>query len=232
MSNSSARPESLGEYLAHLPLSDEQRAELASCTSFSELHQRLAANPAANATEAGSALDSDEEAKEFIPFHDAVALVAVIIFSSLVLPEMVLFFQLGDGDILFVNGDGPELITIPDDELWGNLTRSLCQQDASAWAQVRCVAVDEDVDPRMVVLSTDGVRDCLGESYETVGKRLQTLIDDKGWETMVDDMPEWLADLSERGNGDDATLALVAFEADDDYDDYDYDDDVEDSWEE
>ena len=56
------------------------------------------------------------------------------------------------------------------------------------------------------------------------------LIDDKGWETMVDDMPEWLADLSERGNGDDATLALVAFEADDDYDDYD--DDVVDSWEE
>ncbi len=52
MSNSSARPESLGEYLAHLPLSDEQRAELASCTSFGELHQRLAANPAANATEA------------------------------------------------------------------------------------------------------------------------------------------------------------------------------------
>ncbi|HWD33345.1 MAG TPA: glucan biosynthesis glucosyltransferase H, partial [Pseudomonas sp.] len=45
MSNSQARPESLGEYLAHLPLSDEQRAELASCTSFSELHQRLSAQP-------------------------------------------------------------------------------------------------------------------------------------------------------------------------------------------
>ncbi|MDI6934567.1 glucans biosynthesis glucosyltransferase MdoH [Serratia sp. Se-PFBMAAmG] len=52
MSNSSARPESLGEYLAHLPLSDEQRAELASCTSFGELHQRLAANPAAAPAEA------------------------------------------------------------------------------------------------------------------------------------------------------------------------------------
>ncbi len=52
MSNSSARPESLGEYLAHLPLSDEQRAELASCTSFGELHQRLAAHPAAAPAEA------------------------------------------------------------------------------------------------------------------------------------------------------------------------------------
>lgn len=46
MSNSSARPESLGEYLAHLPLSDEQRAELADCNSFSGLHQRLSAKPA------------------------------------------------------------------------------------------------------------------------------------------------------------------------------------------
>ncbi|MDR0279208.1 MAG: glucans biosynthesis glucosyltransferase MdoH [Paucimonas sp.] len=51
MSNSSARPEPLVEYLAHLPLSDEQRAELASCNSFSELHQRLSAQPAAADTE-------------------------------------------------------------------------------------------------------------------------------------------------------------------------------------
>ncbi len=55
MSNSSARPESLSEYLAHLPLSDEQRAELARCTSFSELHQHLAAQPAAGTAEAAQA---------------------------------------------------------------------------------------------------------------------------------------------------------------------------------
>ncbi|WP_460417266.1 glucans biosynthesis glucosyltransferase MdoH [Pseudomonas sp. microsymbiont 2] len=55
MSNSSARPESLGEYLAHLPLNDEQRAELARCASFSELHQRLAAQPAAGTAEAAQA---------------------------------------------------------------------------------------------------------------------------------------------------------------------------------
>ncbi|HAL68054.1 MAG TPA: glucan biosynthesis glucosyltransferase H, partial [Pseudomonas sp.] len=52
MSNPSLRPVSLGEYLAHLPLSDEQRAELATCTSFSELHQRLAATSPASPAEA------------------------------------------------------------------------------------------------------------------------------------------------------------------------------------
>ena len=52
MSNSSPKPVSLGEYLAHLPMSDEQRAELANCASFSELHQRLAANSHASPAEA------------------------------------------------------------------------------------------------------------------------------------------------------------------------------------
>ena len=41
MSNSQATPETLSEYLAHLPMTAEQRAELAGCTSFSELHERL-----------------------------------------------------------------------------------------------------------------------------------------------------------------------------------------------
>ncbi|PWB32105.1 glucans biosynthesis glucosyltransferase MdoH [Pseudomonas sp. SDI] len=67
MSNSSERPESLGEYLAHLPLSDEQRADLANCSSFSELHQRLSAQPLAADTESaqgsvGSRLTLDSAA--------------------------------------------------------------------------------------------------------------------------------------------------------------------------
>ncbi len=55
MSNSQAVPESLSEYLAHLPMSDEQRAELASCTSFAELHERLSAQAVADPAEAAQA---------------------------------------------------------------------------------------------------------------------------------------------------------------------------------
>ncbi|MFK3797962.1 glucans biosynthesis glucosyltransferase MdoH [Pseudomonas sp. NPDC088444] len=55
MSNSQAVPESLNEYLAHLPMSDEQRAELASCTSFAELHERLSAQTVADPAEAAQA---------------------------------------------------------------------------------------------------------------------------------------------------------------------------------
>ncbi len=50
-----ASSESLDEYLAHLPLSNEQRAELATCTSFAELHERLSAQPANASAAAGQA---------------------------------------------------------------------------------------------------------------------------------------------------------------------------------
>ncbi|EIK96850.1 glucosyltransferase MdoH [Pseudomonas sp. M47T1] len=55
MSNSQTRPESLSEYLAHLPLSEEQRAELARCNSFSELHEYLSAQPTDESREAAQA---------------------------------------------------------------------------------------------------------------------------------------------------------------------------------
>ena len=55
MSNAHAQPVSLSEYLAHLPLSDEQRAELASCTSFEQLHERLSARADVNCAEAAQA---------------------------------------------------------------------------------------------------------------------------------------------------------------------------------
>ena len=55
MSNVQSVPESLTEYLAHLPMSDEQRAELASCTSFTELHQRLSTQPFTDSAEAAQA---------------------------------------------------------------------------------------------------------------------------------------------------------------------------------
>ncbi len=145
-------------------------------------------------------------------WHEITELFGTTLLATLVIERLVIFFQLGDGDILLTTGEGPELVTVPDTELWGNMTRSLCQQDASSWVQISVRTLDAEQWPRLIVLSTDGVRDCLGTSYEAIGERLEGLISEKGWETMVDDMPGWLSELSERGNGDDATLALVAFD--------------------
>ena len=55
MSNSQVKPETLSEYLAHLPMTAEQRAELAGCTSFSELHERLSSKTFDAPTDAAQA---------------------------------------------------------------------------------------------------------------------------------------------------------------------------------
>ncbi|WP_024672597.1 glucans biosynthesis glucosyltransferase MdoH [Pseudomonas syringae] len=55
MSNSLPVPVSLNEYLAHLPMSEAQRAELAGCKTFAELHERLSAQPAIDPAEAAQA---------------------------------------------------------------------------------------------------------------------------------------------------------------------------------
>ena len=63
------RPETLAEYLAHLPLNEEQRAELAQSGSFTELHQRLSRPAAAGEGTTGAvaphlALESAAELEE------------------------------------------------------------------------------------------------------------------------------------------------------------------------
>jgi membrane glycosyltransferase len=68
MSKPTERPESLAEYLAHLPLNDAQRTELAQSGSFSELHQRLSqprvAGEGGEALNAHLTLDSAAELEE------------------------------------------------------------------------------------------------------------------------------------------------------------------------
>jgi membrane glycosyltransferase len=68
MSKPTERPETLAEYLAHLPLNDVQRAELAQSGSFTELHQRLSrprvAGEGGEALNAHLTLDSAAELEE------------------------------------------------------------------------------------------------------------------------------------------------------------------------
>ena len=66
MSNSQVQPETLSEYLAHLPMTAEQRAELASCTSFAELHARLSAQTDIDAAEAAQAQGQTERRDAYL----------------------------------------------------------------------------------------------------------------------------------------------------------------------
>ena len=133
--------------------------------------------------------------------------------------DLALFVQLGDGDMLMLTEDGEiEVVFEHDDELYGSLTHSLCQPNSAAYASVTCRKIDR---PRLFLLSTDGLRDSLqGEmsQFERVCRWVNQRLTNEGWEQVKSDMPHWLHQLSERGNGDDATLGIVAWNMENEHD--------------
>ena len=64
-------------------------------------------------------------------------------------------------------------------------------------------------------MSTDGIRDSLQgdrEQYLRVAHWLSQQVESKGWATFTDQLPSWLSSLSEKGNGDDVSLAFAQWQ--------------------
>ncbi|MFT4977154.1 MAG: serine/threonine protein phosphatase PrpC [Myxococcota bacterium] len=144
-------------------------------------------------------------------WHADTQLYGSTILGALFTRAISVFVQLGDGDILVVHEHGPvESIFLPDANIFGSITHSLCQPSSLSHARVRCRAFSPTV--RLAMLSTDGVRDSLGDdeaAFLSVGDWLLRRITARGWEPALAALPDWLAELSRRGNGDDVTIGVV-----------------------
>ena len=143
-------------------------------------------------------------------WHDQLVSFGTTIMAAAVTEKFGLFVQLGDGDMLLISQDGiGELVFQPDPEMYGSFTHSLCQPNNPSHARVRCLAWNR---PRLFLASTDGLRDSLQgdeERYIQVGRWLIQRIDNEGWNEVLKSLPDWLAQLSAKGNGDDTTVALL-----------------------
>lgn len=132
--------------------------------------------------------------------------------AALLTEKFHLYLQLGDGDILIVDGDGavrrPALAV--DTRLLGNETTSLCMADA--WRSVR-LAFQPVVGamPALILLSTDGYANSFVDptSFEQVGEDLLAAIGADGLAAIGERLPKWLAQTSASGSGDDISLALA-----------------------
>ena len=132
--------------------------------------------------------------------------------AGLLTEHFHLYLQLGDGDILTVAADGavsrPALPV--DTRLLGNETTSLCMADA--WHNVRLAFQPLVAEPpSLVLLATDGYANSFvdGVSFEQVGADLLAAIGAQGLAAVGEQLPDWLAQTSAAGNGDDITLALA-----------------------
>jgi hypothetical protein len=131
--------------------------------------------------------------------------------AVLVAETFLLFFQLGDGDILIVAEDGQVTRPLPDDErLFANETTSLSSDDAWRDARVAFQSLS-GAPPALILLSSDGYANSfrVEEEFVRVGPDLLALLREQGVEGVAEMLPDWLTAATREGSGDDITLGLV-----------------------
>jgi serine/threonine protein phosphatase PrpC len=130
--------------------------------------------------------------------------------------SFLLFFQLGDGDILCVNRDGQvSLPLVKDSRLIANETTSLCQHQAWKSVQWRLMPLKEPAIPELILLSTDGYANCFVSEadFQQIGPDYQQMLREQGLKQVMPQLPHILQQASQQGSGDDITLGLLLCQA-------------------
>jgi hypothetical protein len=126
----------------------------------------------------------------------------------------LLFLQIGDGDILTVTTEGEVEMPMPiDDRLLADETTSFCSPRAEDEFRVGYRPLTEAERPVLVLISTDGYSKSFREpaGFMKVGPDILRLVRDDGLEAVNSQVEGWLAQVSERGSGDDITLAILSW---------------------
>jgi len=157
-----------------------------------------------------SALETDgPEVRASVEESPTVAYGATLLIAAAT-DNLVLYLQLGDGEILSVAADGETMRPLPADErLVGNQTTSLCQPDA--WPEFRSAWVAGPQLPALVLLSTDGYSNSFrsDEDFLKIGQDYLEILREQGLAVLADELPEILKEATQQGSGDDITLAIL-----------------------
>ena len=134
----------------------------------------------------------------------------------LITAGFVFGFQLGDGDICYVNGNGLEIV-VEADKILGVETHSLSRENSweKAITVVRRISVEDNL-PAMFSLSTDGYANSYkteAEFHTTIKEYLE-LMKEHGSKAIHDNLSGWLSETSEMGCGDDITMLIAYFTGD------------------
>lgn len=117
--------------------------------------------------------------------------------------------QLGDGNICYLDNDGsPVFLVEPDDGPSDSTTDSLCSRNANKYWNFACVP---EKDIAFLMMSTDGLINSMAgnDGYVKFAKILQGYLEKFRPSEINAALPEWLTDYSEKGCGDDISLAAI-----------------------
>lgn len=126
--------------------------------------------------------------------------------------DFSILLQIGDGDLVLGYPDGTVSRPFPGDRLLGEQTFSLCMDEAPAYIKYR-VFEKTDVLPDFALVATDGVSKSFVDDttfLEVVARYRELVASAAELRATLAALPQWLADVSENGSGDDATLCLAS----------------------
>ncbi|MCK5718110.1 MAG: protein phosphatase 2C domain-containing protein [Thiomargarita sp.] len=123
--------------------------------------------------------------------------------------HFIIYWQIGDGDILIIDHQAMVTRAIPKDEhLIANQTTSLCAN--AAWEDFRCYVQQEHL-PKFILLASDGYGNSFSddENFFKVGSDIGKLIDSEGSSFVKENLESWLVETSQNGSGDDITMGFI-----------------------
>jgi serine/threonine protein phosphatase PrpC len=128
----------------------------------------------------------------------------------LVTPAFFFAFQIGDGDIVFLDDAGCEHV-ISRERMLGTQTDSLCQRNA--WKKAISVTKRRGIDdgiPYAFMLSTDGFVNSYDsiEEYKKSCVGYYSMIKEYGAVEVAKNLKKWLEETSEMGCGDDVSAVF------------------------
>lgn len=145
-----------------------------------------------------------EEKDIYLPY--GCTLLGILLYSN-----VLITFQLGDGDILLVDED--KTVTKEfgkDTNLIANETYSLCMKDAEKFFKINVKRIDHNP-PKLILISTDGYSNSFkdDESFYKAGKDFLEIILKDGISIVRENLEGWLKETSDQGSGDDTTMILL-----------------------
>jgi serine/threonine protein phosphatase PrpC len=152
----------------------------------------------------------DQRARHELDGNPLLAYGATLL-AAAVTRKGVYYLQIGDGDIMLVARDGTAWLPLPPDRrLVGNETTSLCLPEA--WRDFRVGSDTLEQAPRLILLSTDGYANSFQSeaAFRQVGADLLPMIERHGLGFVEQSLEQWLRETTERGAGDDVTLAVAS----------------------
>lgn len=134
---------------------------------------------------------------------------STLLFAA-VTPEFLLLGQLGDGDILVVEGSGSVSRPIPTDPTsFAEETLSLCLPEASS--SLRVLVTPRPADETLLLISTDGYAKSYATDldFERIGPDYLEMVRELGVAGVEGHLEEFLTAVTKGGSGDDVALGLI-----------------------